>query len=130
MPLCYHERRKQLKDTPNWVKMAEKELYKLNVIKFSDPKLKDHLQSSGEQRLFEASFHPVWRAGYHLGQADLCTQNNLRRANLHGLILERVRREQREALNADLPENEQDNKQEQEQENEQDVGQQENDNNN
>ena len=88
---------KKLKDSANWVKMAEKELYELNTIKFEEPSMKAHLQGTGDQRMYEASFHPVWGVGYHLGQADLCTHDTMRGANLHGLILERVRRDQQKA---------------------------------
>ena len=43
--------------------------------------------------MYEASYHPVWGSGFHLGQHAVCKQENLKLENGHGRILEKVRRE-------------------------------------
>ena len=48
---------KKVKETVEWAKMAESQLYKFNKLKFSDPDLKAHLLNSGEKHMYEASFH-------------------------------------------------------------------------
>ena len=82
---------KKIKDTPAWAKLAEQILYQLNVIKFHDEDFKAHLLSTGDRFLYEASFHPVWGVGMHLGQKNRCVQGNLKGANLHGKLLVTIR---------------------------------------
>ena len=89
---------KKVKDTAKWAKVTEQALYKLNCIKFTPEDMRDHLQSTKDLYMYEASFHPVWGAGYHLGQTELCTQKNLIGENLHGRILEKIRKEQRKEM--------------------------------
>ena len=84
---------KRINDTPEWARQAEGELYMCNKNKFEDPMLREHLKASGTKRMYEASFHPLWGSGFHLGQAERCIEANLRMENGHGRILERVRRE-------------------------------------
>ena len=88
---------KKVRETANWAKMAENYLYRLNCQKFEKEDMKEYLQNTGEYHLYEASFHPVWGCGYHLGQADVCRVDTLKGENIHGKILTRIRKNQRRA---------------------------------
>ena len=63
---------KKIKITYEWARDADRYLYKFNKIKFHQPELREHLVST-RGYLYEASFNPIWGAGFHLGQARFCT---------------------------------------------------------
>ena len=89
-PYDIMEAGKKIRDTKEWAKQAEGELFRYNAIKFSDPDMEEYLKETGDLYLYEALFNKTWGVCMHLGQAENCTQDSQIEGNLHGRNLERL----------------------------------------